>query len=48
MNPLRMKLEAGKTILGTLVSTTDPSMCEIMGYVGYDCVWIDMEHTCMS
>lgn len=48
MNPLRMKLETGKTILGTLVSTTDPSMCEIMGYVGYDCVWIDMEHTCMS
>lgn len=48
MNTLRNKLEAGEKIYGTLVSTTDPAMCEIMGNIGYDCVWIDMEHTYMS
>lgn len=48
MNPLRKKLENKEKIRGTLVSTTDPAMCEIMGGIGYDCVWIDMEHTYMS
>ncbi len=48
MNLLRQKLERKEKILGTLVSLTDPSLCEIMGNVGFDCVWIDMEHTCIS
>lgn len=48
MNPLRQKLENKEKIRGTLVSTTDPCMCEIMGNIGYDCVWIDTEHTYMS
>ena len=45
MNMLRKKIANKETILGTLVSLTDPCLCEIMGNVGYDCVWIDMEHT---
>lgn len=48
MNILRSKLENHKKILGTLVSLTDPALCEIMGNVGYDCVWVDLEHTCIS
>jgi len=48
MNSLREKLNAGKKVCGTLVSLTDPCLCEIMGNIGYDCVWIDMEHTYMS
>lgn len=48
MNPLRLKLQSGKRLCGTLVSTTDPCMCEIIGNIGYDCVWIDTEHTYMS
>lgn len=48
MNELRLKLNSGKKICGTLVSLTDPCLCEIMGNIGYDCVWIDMEHTYMS
>lgn len=48
MNSLREKLNSGKKIRGTLVSLTDPCLCEIMGNIGYDCVWIDMEHTYMS
>ena len=35
-------------ICGTLVSLTDPCLCEIVGNIGYDCVWIDMEHTHMG
>lgn len=48
MNILRKKLENKEKINGTLVCLTDPCLCEIMGNIGYDCVWIDMEHTYMS
>lgn len=48
MNLLRNKLSANKVISGTLVCLTDPCLCEIVGRVGYDAVWIDMEHTYMS
>lgn len=48
MNPLRQKIENGEKILGTLVCLTDPCLCEIIGNVGFDCVWIDTEHTYMS
>ena len=48
MNLLRQKIENREKILGTLVSLTDPCLCEIMGNIGYDCVWIDTEHTYMS
>ena len=48
MNLLKKKIENKEKILGTLVSLTDPCLCEIMGNIGYDCVWIDTEHTYMS
>ena len=48
MNILKEKIKNHEKILGTLVSLTDPCLCEIMGNVGYDCVWIDTEHTYMS
>lgn len=48
MNILREKLENKEKINGTLVCLTDPCSCEIIGNIGYDCVWIDMEHTYMS
>lgn len=48
MNILRERLQNGQKICGTLVSLTDPCLCEIMGNIGYDCVWIDTEHTYMS
>ena len=48
MNALREKLARGEKVYGTLVCLTDPALCEIMGKVGYDCVWIDMEHTYIS
>lgn len=48
MNNLKEKLQRGEKISGTLVSLTDPCLCEVMGNLGYDCVWVDMEHTYMS
>ena len=48
MNLLRQKIANKTFIKGTLVSLTDPCLCEIVGNVGFDCVWIDTEHTYMS
>ena len=48
MNSLRSRIENHQRTRGALVSLTDPCLCEIMGHVGFDCVWIDMEHTYMS
>ena len=47
MNSLKEKLKCGK-IYGTLVCLSDPCLCEIMGNVGYDCIWVDLEHTYVS
>ena len=48
MNKLRERLNKKEKILGSIVSLTDPCLCEIMGNAGFDCVWIDTEHTYMS
>jgi 2-dehydro-3-deoxyglucarate aldolase/4-hydroxy-2-oxoheptanedioate aldolase len=48
MNLFRTLISQKRRLSGALVSLTDPCMCEIMGNVGFDAVWIDMEHTYMS
>ena len=48
MNLLREKINNGETLRGTLISLTDPAIAEIFGNAGFDCVWIDAEHTYMS
>ncbi len=48
MNLLREKMAKGERLYGTLVSLIDPCVCEIFGRAGYDCVWIDVEHSYMS
>lgn len=48
MNTLRERINNHQKTRGALVSLTDPCLCEIMGHIGFDCVWIDMEHTYMS
>lgn len=44
MQHLRECLKSGYAI-GTHVSMTDPCICELFGYLGFDYIWIDMEHT---
>ncbi len=48
MNKLKERITKGEKLCGTLVSLTDPSLCELLGYAGFDYIWIDMEHTCIS
>lgn len=48
MNLFRDLISQDRKLSGALVSLTDPCLCEIMGRVGFDAVWIDMEHTYMS
>ena len=43
-NPIRDALNSGKRLLGTHVNLTDYRVCEMLGYIGFDYLWIDMEH----
>lgn len=43
-NPFREALSNGKRMLGTHVNLTDYRVCEMLGYIGFDYLWIDMEH----
>ncbi len=45
MNSLREKIKNKERIIGTHVSLSDPSICEILGYLDFDYIWVDMEHT---
>ncbi|MBQ8214269.1 MAG: aldolase [Clostridia bacterium] len=48
MNPLKEKIKAGKPICGTHVTLCEPAICEIYGQMGYDYIWLDMEHSALS
>src|ERR1700728_733179 len=34
----------GKPVLATVAHFTDPASAELIGLMGFDCVWIDLEH----
>lgn len=48
MNQFKERVLRKEKLAGTIVSLTDPSNAEIFGTVGYDFVWIDMEHTAIG
>lgn len=41
---VREKLKAGKPVLCTKMNTTDPVIVDIIGLLGFDCLWICTEH----
>ena len=45
---IKEKLRARTELFGTHVNLTDPAVTEILGSLGYDFLFIDMEHTVMS
>ena len=45
---LKEKVSAALPITGTHVNLTDPIVTEIFASLGYDFVWVDMEHTALS
>jgi len=44
-NKFRDALESGRTLLGTHICLKDYRICEMIGSLGFDYLWIDMEHT---
>jgi 4-hydroxy-2-oxoheptanedioate aldolase len=48
MNTLREKLASRKCLLGTHVNLNDHRICEMLGLIGFDYLWIDMEHLSTS
>jgi 2-keto-3-deoxy-L-rhamnonate aldolase RhmA len=46
--PFNQKLKAKKPLIGTLVTLASAEITEIMGRVGYDWVFVDMEHGPLS
>lgn len=45
---IKEKLKRRTQLFGTHVNLTDPAVTEILGSLGYDFLFIDMEHTLMS
>jgi 2-keto-3-deoxy-L-rhamnonate aldolase RhmA len=45
---LKSKLLTGEPLLGSIVSLSSPSVAEMLAQLGYDWLWIDMEHAPLS
>ena len=43
-NTLKQKLEAGKAVLGVMITFPSPPVVEMLGYLGFDWILIDNEH----
>ena len=43
-NRVRERLEAGEAVFGARTETVSPLLVEVYGQLGYDFVWIDLEH----
>jgi 4-hydroxy-2-oxoheptanedioate aldolase len=45
---VRKRWAKGKPVLATVAHFTDPSSAELIGLMGFDCLWIDLEHQPMG
>ena len=45
---LRRRLESRQACIGICLGLTDPHVSEMMGDIGYDFTWVDMEHGALS
>ena len=43
-NGMRERLESGEAVLGARAETVSPLLIEVYGELGYDFVWLDLEH----
>jgi 2-keto-3-deoxy-L-rhamnonate aldolase RhmA len=48
LDRIRLKLRRKEPVFGAGVSLLDPSVSEMLGYAGFDFLWIDMEHTALT
>lgn len=45
MNKLKDKVGKCENICGTHIALNSPAITEVLGYIGFDFIWIDTEHT---
>ena len=45
---IKEKINSALPTFGTFVNLSDPIISEVLGFLGYDFLWIDMEHTSIS
>lgn len=48
MNKLKEKIKRGEKIYGTIINMGDVCISDILSRVGYDFLWIDLEHSYLS
>jgi 2-keto-3-deoxy-L-rhamnonate aldolase RhmA len=48
LDRIREKLKREEPLFGTAVSMLDLNVSEMLGYAGFDFLWIDMEHTALT
>lgn len=48
MNRLKEKLRNGKRLIGTHVWLKDPCVCDMLGQLGFDFIWVDCEHSYLA
>jgi len=48
LDRMREKLRRNEPAFGACVSVLDASVSEMLGYAGFDFLWIDMEHTALT
>lgn len=48
LDKIRRKIEEKKMVLGVFVTMADCAVSEIVGYAGFDYVWIDAEHAALD
>jgi 2-keto-3-deoxy-L-rhamnonate aldolase RhmA len=48
LDQIRAKLQRQEPLFGTVVSMLDAGVSEMLGYAGFDFLWIDMEHTALT
>jgi len=42
---VKKKLQSDQSVICLKTNLHDPAVVELFGYLGFDCVWLDMEHT---
>src|SRR3954453_3299991 len=45
---VRKKLRSGKPVICTKINTTDPVIVDLIGLMGFDCLWICSEHAAVD
>jgi 2-keto-3-deoxy-L-rhamnonate aldolase RhmA len=48
MSNLKDRIQAGETLIGSLVTLPSPEVADIMATVGFDYLWVETEHSSMG